>query len=175
MTFITEVKAIQTEINALKADIDGHQKELNNLMIKRTLACAEVGLNASAKGAQKEKEQMAKVANKTTSQKTFSFWRRVAKKYPELKTATKEERAKFMEDNDLTSWRKIDAFEKEEKTLSELEQALVDAMVEVTRQPEFEGIVDQENGEVDKLVSANTKVILAIRAKVDADNPANSK
>ena len=79
----------------------------------------------------------------------------------------------WMAQEEIATWKNIVAFGKVEKVLSTLEQALLVAMLEVTREPDFEGIVDQENGEVDKVSDAISKALFVIQTKVDADNPAN--
>ena len=169
-TFSTEVKAIQSEINTLNEDAKDITERRNKLMSERTLVCGVVFINSKAKGSQAEKQVLTDASNKTTSEKTFAFWRRVAKLFPELKGADKPTLAKFMEDNDLTSWRKIDAFGKEPQELSPEGEALIEAMMKVCEdlcQPNqpYAGIVEGD-GERDKVEKALIEVILKLEKSV---------
>jgi hypothetical protein len=163
-TFTTEIKTIQTQIDTLNEDAKNISEKRNELMTERTLVCGVVFINSTAKGSQAEKQVLTDASNKTTSEKTFGFWRRVGKLHPELKGADKPTLAKFMEDNDLTSWRKIDNFGKEPQELSPEAEALIEAMMLVC-QDEGTGIVEGD-GERDKVQQALIEVILKLEKSV---------
>ena len=177
---IKEIKSQQAIVNSCNDSAKAINETRNEAMLERTAWAVTVLKDFKVKGGQEFKSKLLDATNQKTQEETVSFVSRILKKKlidsEVLATFTPDEDGKnnvrkwmASEGVEIDSWKKIVAFGKDEKTLSELEQELVEAMIEVTRQPEFEGIVDQENGEVDKLAAANTKVILAIRAKVDAD------
>ena len=164
MTFITDVKFIQSEINALNESIDEQSNKRNELMIDRTVVCGEFFINCSAKGGQKEKAQLAKATNKKTQEVTTGFWRKVAKLNPELKGADKAKLRLFLEENEITSWRKIVAFGNEPQELSKEAEVLIEAMMLVC-QDQGEGIVECD-GERDKVEQALISAILKLEKAV---------
>ena len=183
---IKEIKSQQDIVNSCNDKSKKINETRTEAMLERTAWAFTVLKDFKVKGGQEFKSKLLDATNQKTQEETVSCMNRILKNKlidPEVRaTWTPDEDGKKSVRNwmasegvEIDSWKKIVAFGKDEKALSKLENELVDAMIEVTRQPEFEGIVDQENGEVDKLFAVNTKVILAIRAKVDADNPANSK
>ena len=164
MTFITDVKFIQSEINALNEGIKEQSDKRNELMIDRTVACGEFFINCSAKGGQKEKAELADATNKKTQEETTGFWRRVAKLDPELKGADKAQLRLFLDGNEITSWRKIVAFGREPEELSKEAEALIEAMMLVC-QDEGAGIVEGD-GERDKVEQALISTILKLEKAV---------
>tara|TARA_R100001443_G_scaffold10317_2_gene19880 strand:- start:15 stop:518 length:504 start_codon:yes stop_codon:yes gene_type:complete len=164
-TFTTEIKTIQTQIDTLNESAKDISEERNKLMTKRTVVCGVVFINSTAKGSQAEKKALAEATNPTTQEKTFTFWRRVAKNRPDLVGAGEDVLSAFMANEGLTSWRKIVAYGKpEEPKLSPQAEALIEAMMLVC-QDEGAGIVEGD-GERAKVEQALVDVILKLEKSV---------
>jgi hypothetical protein len=179
---ITEIKSQQAIVNSCNEKSKDINETRNEAMLERTAWAVTVLKGFKPQGGQDFKASLLDATNQKTQEETVSFVNRILKKKlidtEVLATFTADKDGKdnfrdWMAQEEISTWKNIVAYGKVEKVLSKLEQALLVAMLEVTREPEFEGIVDQENGEVDKVSDAISKVLFVIQTKVDADNPAN--
>ena len=181
---IEEIKSQQAIVNSCNASVEELSKDRTDAMLERTSWAVTVLKGFKPQGGQDFKGELLDATNQKTSEETVSFVNRILKQKliseDVLATFTPDEAGKdnvrsWMSQEDITTWKHVVGYGKAKKVLSKLELALVVAMLEVTQEPEFEGLVDVANGETDKLGDAISKVLITIQTKVDANNPTNSK